>query len=121
QAFSSERAKGLITAGAHVQRPLWASTGVKDPDLKDTLYVEELVAPDTVNTMPEKTMEAAHDHGDIRGDTVTDNYAESNAVLDTLATLGISYDEVTGLLEREGIDKFNDSWGDLLDTVSKAL
>lgn len=121
QAFSSERAKGLLAAGAHVQRPLWASTGVKDPSLKDTLYVEELVAPDTVNTMPEKTMEAAHDHGEIRGDTVTGNYAESNAVLDTLASLGISYDEVTGLLEREGIDKFNDSWSDLLDTVSAAL
>src|SRR5690606_33658065 len=76
QAFSSERARGLLAAGAHVQRPLWASTGVKDPALKDTLYVEELVAPDTVNTMPEKTMQATFDHGEIRGDTVTSSYAE---------------------------------------------
>lgn len=121
QAFSSERAKGLLAAGAHVQRPLWASTGVKDPALKDTLYVEELVAVNTVNTMPEKTMEAAYDHGDIRGDTVTSAYAESNDVLDSLAGLGVSYDEVTGLLEREGIEKFNDSWADLLATVEKAL
>lgn len=121
QAFSSERARGLLDAGAHVQRPLWASTGVKDPALKDTLYVEELVAADTVNTMPEKTMEAAFDHGDIRGDTVTNAYATANATLDSLHELGVSYDEVTALLEREGIEKFNASWEDLLGTVSKAL
>ncbi|MBX3093509.1 MAG: transaldolase [Cryobacterium sp.] len=121
QAFSSERARGLLGAGAHVQRPLWASTGVKDPALKDTLYVEELVASDTVNTMPEKTMEAAFDHGEIRGDTVTGAYASANATLDALHELGVSYDEVTDLLEREGIEKFNASWDDLLSTVSKAL
>lgn len=121
QAFSSERAKTLLAAGAHVQRPLWASTGVKDPDFKDTLYVEELVAPDVVNTMPEKTMEATFDHGDIRGDTVTASYADSNSVLDELAELGISYDDVVGLLEKEGVDKFTVSWNELLDTVSAAL
>ena len=121
QAFASERAKGLIAAGAHVQRPLWASTGVKDPTLRDTLYVEELVADDVVNTMPEKTMEATFDHGEIRGDTVTGNYANANAVLDAIAAQGISYDEVTALLEKEGIDKFTVSWNDLLDTVSAAL
>lgn len=121
QAFSSERAKGLLAAGAHVQRPLWASTGVKDPAYRDTLYVEELVAPDTVNTMPEKTMEATFEHGEIRGDTVTGAYAESNTVLDAIAGLGISYDEVTGLLEREGVEKFDASWAELLDTVSGAL
>ncbi|WP_168627264.1 transaldolase [Cryobacterium sp. BB307] len=121
QAFSSERAKGLLTAGAHVQRPLWASTGVKDPTLKDTLYVEELVAPNTVNTMPEKTMEAAYDHGEIRADTVTGSYAEANEVLDAIADQGISYDEVTDLLEREGVEKFTVSWNELLDTVTAAL
>ncbi len=121
QAFSSERAKGLLAAGANVQRPLWASTGVKDPAFKDTLYVEELVAPDVVNTMPQKTMEATFDHGVIRGDTVTGNYADANAVLDEIAALGISYDEVTALLEKEGIEKFTVSWNELLDTVSAAL
>lgn len=121
QAFSSERAKGLMTAGAHVQRPLWASTGVKDPALRDTLYVEELVAPNTVNTMPEKTMEAAYDHGEVRADTVTGSYAQANEVLDAIADQGISYDEVTDLLEREGVEKFTVSWNELLDTVTAAL
>ncbi|GAA3745189.1 transaldolase [Leifsonia bigeumensis] len=121
QAFASERATGLLAAGANAQRPLWASTGVKDPALKDTLYIEELVADDTVNTMPEKTMEATFDHGEIRGDTVTGNYADANAVLDAIAAQGISYDEVTALLEKEGIEKFTVSWNELLDTVSAAL
>jgi len=121
QAFSSERAKGLLAAGAHPQRPLWASTGVKDPALKDTLYVEELVANDVVNTMPEKTMEATFDHGDIRGDTITGSYAEANEVLDAIAAQGISYDEVTAQLEKEGVDKFTVSWNELLDIVSAAL
>lgn len=121
QEFASERAQGLIAAGANVQRPLWASTGVKDPSLRDTLYVEELVAMDTVNTMPEKTMEATFEHGDIRGDTITPNYSDANSVLDAIADLGISYDEVTTLLEKEGVDKFTVSWNDLLDTVSAAL
>lgn len=121
QAFTSERAKVLLAAGAHTQRPLWASTGVKDPALRDTLYVEELVAADVVNTMPEKTMEATFDHGEIRGDTVTGNYVDANQVLDAIAGQGISYDEVTALLEKEGVDKFTTSWNELLDTVSAAL
>ncbi len=121
EAFSSERAKGLVAAGANVQRPLWASTGVKDPAFKDTLYVEELVASDVVNTMPEKTMEATFDHGEIRGDTVTGSYADANKALDAIAALGISYDEVVALLEKEGIEKFTVSWNELLDTVSAAL
>lgn len=121
QEFSSERAKSLLAAGANLQRPLWASTGVKDPAFKDTLYVEELVAADTVNTMPEKTMEATFDHGDIRGDTVTGNYDEANGVLDAIANLGISYREVTELLEKEGVEKFTVSWNELLDTISAAL
>jgi transaldolase len=121
QAFSSERAKGLIAAGANKQRPLWASTGVKDPALPDTLYVTELAVGETVNTMPEKTLEATFDHGVIAGDQVTGNYATANATLDALAALGISYDEVTTLLEKEGVEKFIVSWNELLDTVAAAL
>jgi len=121
QEFATDRAKALVAAGANEQRPLWASTGVKDPSLPDTLYVTELVAPNTVNTMPEKTLEATFDHGQIAGDTVTGNYADAKAVLDALAGLGISYDDVTATLEREGVDKFNVSWGELVETVSNAL
>ncbi|MFF1878855.1 transaldolase [Leifsonia sp. NPDC058230] len=119
--FATERAKGLVAAGANEQRPLWASTGVKDPSLPDTLYVTELVAPNTVNTMPEKTLDATYDHGVITGDSVTGNYAEANEVLNALDALGISYDEVTALLEKEGVEKFIVSWNELLDTVTKAL
>ena len=121
QAFDSERAKGLIAAGANVQRPLWASTGVKDPTLPDTLYVTELAVANVVNTMPEKTLEATFDHGVIDGDQVTGNYDDANAVLDALDALGISYEEVTALLEKEGVEKFIVSWNELLDTVTAAL
>ena len=119
--FATERAKNLVAAGANEQRPLWASTGVKDPSLPDTLYVTELVAPNTVNTMPEKTLDATFDHGVITGDTVTGNYDDANEVLNAIDALGISYDEVTELLEKEGVEKFNVSWNELLDTVTKAL
>ncbi|WP_104129937.1 transaldolase [Cryobacterium sp. N21] len=121
QAFSSERALGLIKTGATKQRPLWASTGVKDASLPDTLYVTELVAPEVVNTMPEKTMQAAADHGVIPADSVTGSYAAANAVLDALAAQGVSYDDVTRLLEEEGLSKFEVSWNELLDTVQTAL
>ncbi|TFD25958.1 transaldolase [Cryobacterium lyxosi] len=121
QAFSSERALGLIKAGATKQRPLWASTGVKDASLPDTLYVTELVAPEVVNTMPEKTMQAAADHGVIPADSVTGSYAAANAILDALSAQGVSYDDVTRLLEEEGLSKFEVSWNELLDTVQTAL
>jgi transaldolase len=121
QAFDSERAKVLLAAGANRQRPLWASTGVKDPSLPDTLYVVQLAVKDVVNTMPEKTLEATFDHGVIEGEQVTTSYAEANKVLDALAEQGISYDEVTALLEKEGVEKFVVSWNELLDTVSAAL
>jgi transaldolase len=121
QEFATERAQGLLASGANKQRPLWASTGVKDPSLPDTLYVTNLVAPEVVNTMPEKTMEATFDHGVIEGNTVTGAYDEANGVLDALAGLGISYDEVTQLLEAEGVSKFIVSWNELLDTVTAAL
>ncbi len=121
EAFATDRAKALLAEGAHTQRPLWASTGVKDPSLPDTLYVVELAVPDTVNTMPEKTLEATFDHGEIRGDAVTGAYDSARAELDAIAALGISYDEVTALLESEGVEKFIVSWNELLDTVSAAL
>jgi transaldolase len=121
QSFATERAKLLLASGANLQRPLWASTGVKDPNLDDTTYVVELVAPGVVNTMPEKTMEAMYDHGQVRGDTVTDAYASANQTLDALAGLGISYEDVTNVLEKEGVEKFVVSWNELLDTVSAAL
>ena len=119
--FSSDRWSALEAAGAHRQRPLWASTSVKDPDLPDTMYVDGLVAPDTVNTMPEATIDATADHGDITGDTVTPNYDDAQQVIDRLEKVGVSYDEVVQAVEDEGVDKFAASWKELQDTVEAAL
>ena len=119
--FSEDRATKLLDAGATVQRPLWASTGVKDPALPDTLYVTELVAPGTVNTMPEKTLEATFDHGVIAGDTVTGAYAEAHEVFDRLAAAGVDVADATQVLEDEGVEKFIASWHELQDTVKTAL
>ncbi|WP_329348632.1 transaldolase [Streptomyces sp. NBC_01261] len=119
--FSSARWTVLAGAKANKQRPLWASTGVKDPSYKDTLYVDELVAPGTVNTMPEATLNATADHGDIHGDTVTGGYAQARADLDAVERLGISYDVVVKQLEDEGVAKFEVAWQDLLDAVAKSL
>lgn len=121
QEFSSERAKALRKAGANPQRPLWASTGVKEPSLPDTLYVTGLVAQGVVNTMPEKTLEATFDHGVVEGDTVTGSYDEANGVLDAIAAVGVSYDDVTAVLEKEGVEKFIVSWNELLDDVKSAM
>jgi transaldolase len=121
QSFATERAQVLLAAGANKQRPLWASTGVKDPAVLDTTYVVELVAPEVVNTMPEKTLEATFDHGVIAGDTITGSYEAANAVLDAIAAQGISYEDVTAQLEKEGVEKFIVSWNELLDTVTAAL
>ncbi len=121
EVFATPRWKNLEDDGAHRQRPLWASTGVKNPAYPDTLYVTELVAPDTVNTMPEKTLDAVMDHGTITGDTVTGHYAESAEVLDSLERLGISYTEVTDVLEREGVEKFEKAWGELLEGLKDEL
>jgi transaldolase len=121
ETFSSARWQVLQDAGARAQRPLWASTGVKDPDYPDTMYVTELVAPNTVNTMPEKTLDAVADHGEITGATARGRYDQAAALLDRLAGLGIGYAEVTDLLEAEGVDKFEKSWGELLTTVSDEL
>ncbi|MEU0474125.1 transaldolase [Streptomyces olivaceus] len=119
--FAGDRFTALAGARANPQRPLWASTGVKDPAFRDTLYVEELVAPGTVNTMPEATLDAAADHGEVRGDTVTGGYARARADLAALERLGISYDEVVEQLEQEGVAKFEAAWQDLLAAVTKSL
>ncbi len=121
QAFASARWTALAGAGANKQRPLWASTGVKDPAYDDTMYVVELAAPDTVNTMPEATLDAVADHGVIRGNTVTGSYAAAQGVLDQLAAVGIDYDDVVKVLEDEGVQKFEDAWGQLLEGVQAQL
>ena len=118
--FSSERWARLQAHGANVQRPLWASTGVKDPALPDTLYVTGLVAPNTVNTMPEATLNAVADHGEVTGNTIVPNYSESNEVLDAISAY-VSYPEVVEKLEVEGLSKFDVSWEELLQTVREAL
>ncbi|MDE0546813.1 transaldolase [Microbacterium sp. C7(2022)] len=119
--FATDRAKSLVAAGANVQRPLWASTGVKDPSLPDTLYVTELVAPGTVNTMPEKTLEATFDHAEVTGDRVTGEYVDAHGVFDALAELGVDFADVTQTLEDEGVEKFIASWHELQATVRTAL
>jgi transaldolase len=121
EVFSSERWQALANAGARPQRPLWASTGVKDPAYDDTRYVVDLVAPGVVNTMPEATLDAVADHGEVRGDTVTGAYADAQRVLDDLGTLGISYDDVVATLEREGVEKFEASWKGLLESATDQL
>ena len=119
--FASERWQALAAAGARPQRPLWASTGVKDPAYDDTRYVVELAAPGTVNTMPEATLEAVADHGSVRGDTVTGSYAEAKQVLDQLKKAGIDYDEVVELLERQGVEQFEEAWSKLTASVTDQL
>ncbi|HEX3732757.1 MAG TPA: transaldolase [Mycobacteriales bacterium] len=119
--FTSKRWFALAEAGARPQRPLWASTGVKDPNYDDTRYVTELVATGTVNTMPEKTLLAVADHGKIVGDTVTGGYDKAEVTLAALAKIGVDYDDVVTALEREAVKKFKDSWRQLLDSMDKSL
>jgi transaldolase len=114
---SSDRWQALEAAGANAQRPLWASTGVKNPAYSDTLYVTDLVVADTVNTMPEKTLQAFADHGEVTGDQVTGKGEEAQAVFDQLAAVGVDLDDVFLVLETEGVDKFKASWIELVDTV----
>jgi transaldolase len=116
-----ERFGALKADGARVQRPLWASTGVKNPDYSDTLYVTELVAPHTVNTMPEKTIDAVADHGNVTGDTVSGKGAEAQEVFDKLSAVGVDLTDVFLVLENEGVDKFVESWTDLLSETQKQL
>src|SRR6476661_2766678 len=119
--LGGDRFAALKTAGARVQRPLWASTGVKNPDYSDTLYVTELVAPNTVNTMPEKTIDAVADHGVITGDTVSGTAGEAQGVFDELAAAGIDLPDVFKVLEDEGVEKFEKSWLELLDATQAQL
>ncbi|WP_110241376.1 transaldolase [Nocardioides gilvus] len=119
--FSGPRWESLAARGARVQRPLWASTGVKNPDYRDTMYVTDLVAPGTVNTMPEATMQAFADHGEVEGDQISPNHASARATMDALADAGIDYDDVIAQLEVEGVDKFVVSWDELVETVRGQL
>lgn len=121
EAFSGDRYAALRADGARVQRPLWASTGVKNPDYPDTLYVTGLVAPNTVNTMPENTLEAAADHGAITGDTVTGAGSTAQAVFDQLSAAGINLPDVFVVLEDEGVEKFEVSWNELLKATQAQL
>jgi transaldolase len=115
------RYEALKADGARVQRPLWASTGVKNPEYSDTLYITELVAPHTVNTMPDKTIEAVADHGVITGDTVTGTAAAAQEVFDTLSAVGIDLPDVFKVLEDEGVEKFEKSWLELLEETQGQL
>ena len=119
--FESERWLRLEAKGARLQRPLMASTGVKDPSLPDTLYVTELVAENLVNTMPEKTLFATGDHGVIPQNSIVPNLTGAREFLSELATVGVDFEDVTSLLEKEGVEKFIVSWGELVETVSQAL
>ncbi len=119
--FSGDRFLALKEAGANVQRPLWASTGVKNPDYRDTMYVSDLVVSNTVNTMPEKTLQAFADHGEVLGDQVTTKYDEARRVMADLKSLGVDYDDVIETLEQEGVEKFVTSWDELVETVRGQL
>ena len=118
--FASSKWDALAAKGANKQRPLWASTGVKDPAYPDTQYVIELIAPDTVNTMPQSTLDALIDHGDVRGNTISGKYPEAVKVLKGLSALGISLDQITTDLEIDGVKKFAQAWDELLENVKAA-
>jgi transaldolase len=117
QTFAGPRWDFLAGKGANAQRPLWASTSTKNPEYRDVLYVEELIGPHTVNTMPEETIRAFEDHGEIRGDTVTEGVDEAHEVFERVASVGVDYDDVVLTLELEGVQKFADSFDELLDGV----
>ena len=121
EVLATERWQALATAGANAQRPLWASTGVKNPDYSDTLYVADLVVADTVNTMPEKTLQAFADHGEVTGDQVTGKAGEAQEAFDRLVAAGIDLDDVFLTLETEGVDKFKASWTELTETVETQM
>jgi transaldolase len=119
--FATDRWSALKDAGARPQRPLWASTGVKNPDYRDTMYVEDLVAPQEVNTMPEATLDATADHAEIRGNTIQSHYDGAREVMAALKEAGVDYDDVVRVLEEEGVEKFEASWNELLDTIRGEL
>lgn len=119
--FATNRWQALAAQGANAQRPLWASTGVKDPAYDDTRYVLELVAPNTVNTMPQGTLDAVIDHGGFKGNTIANKYEDARTVFSQLAELGISIEKVTADLESDGVKKFADAWNELLASVKGAM
>ncbi|WOP17688.1 transaldolase [Raineyella sp. LH-20] len=121
ETIASDRWQALAARGANPQRPLWASTGVKNPAYPDTMYVADLVVDGVVNTMPEKTMMAFADHGETQPDTITGHYAEAQEVFDALTAAGIDLDDVYRVLETEGVEKFIVSWNELIETVRTAL
>jgi transaldolase len=117
----TERWSALVARGARPQRPLWASTSVKDPSFADTLYVTELAAPGTVNTMPESTIRATADHAQLHGDAIRGTYAESRQVFAELEALDVKYDDVVAVLEQQGVEKFAASWTELLETITREM
>jgi transaldolase len=121
EVIAADRWQALAAKGARVQRPLWASTGVKNPEYEDTRYVDGLIAPDTVNTVPEKTLDAVADHGHVEADTIRPAYGEAHRTVAELAAVGIDLHEVTHLLEVEGVDKFETAWASTMQSLESAL
>jgi transaldolase len=121
EVFAGDRWQALAEAGAHPQRPLWASTGVKDPEYDDTRYVVDLVTRGVVNTMPEPTLLAVADHGVLRGDTVRPSYAGAAEVFAALAGVGVDIADVVRVLEQEGVEKFETSWTELVESTEGEL
>ena len=117
EAFAGADWERLAGAGANRQRPLWASTSTKNPAYRDVMYVEELIGPDTVNTMPPETVVAFQDHGEVRGDTVTEDVDAAQQLLADLAAVGVDYDDVVDTLEREGVQKFSDAFDELIGGI----
>jgi transaldolase len=117
KAFRGARWEFLAGKGASKQKPLWASTSTKNPAYRDVMYVEELIGPDTVNTMPPETIEAFEDHGEVRGDTVLDGVGKAERLLEKLREAGVDYDDVVETLEDEGVRKFTDSFDELIDGI----
>jgi transaldolase len=117
EAFSGERWEYLAGKGATKQRCLWASTSTKNPAYRDVMYVEELIGPETVNTMPLETIRAFQDHGEVRGDTVLEGIDEAQALLQKLAEAGVDYADVTDTLEEEGVQKFADSFDQIVESI----
>jgi transaldolase len=121
EVFMTPEWEALEKKGASKQRCLWASTSTKNKDYKDTIYVEELIGPDTVNTMPRELVEAVLDHGEIRGDTLTEGADEASRILDQFEAAGVKYDDVVATLEREGVEKFSKSFAELIEGLESKL
>src|SRR4051812_36871006 len=121
EVFSGAEWEELAAKGATPQRCLWASTSTKNPDYRDVIYVEELVGPDTVNTMPRETVEAVLDHGEIRGDSLCEDVEGAKRTLEAFKEAGIDYDDVVQVLECEGVEKFEKSFNDLIEGLESKL